>query len=359
MALNLSGVISLGGSTAGQSVNLELGQAAGATISLNDTNLRTIFGVASGIISLSQGYGKSSYSTNSTKVFWSGTVATGASIKGMEFPTETAITSAASLVQARYAFGGTHTSVKGYFLAGRVPATGPRGYATVTQIDGLAFSTDTAIDPAGAAGGTEAGITTITSAAAGYANSGSFKYNFATETMGTFIRPLAQVRNYSANSQNQTKGYFLGGINTVNGAPNFVAEIDGILFANDTLFNPAAGIVQPRGRGTGHNSPTSGYACGGEGWTYNTYYGQIDGIAFASETTIDPGAGMIPARTTANWGSNSSTRGYCHGGTSGLGVAGQTLQIDGIVYASGTAVDPATALTASGSGGGLVQNSNN
>jgi hypothetical protein len=358
MALNLSGVISLGGSTAGESVNLELGQAAGATISMNDTNLRTIFGVASGTISLSDGYGKSSYSTNSTKVFWSGTALTGASINGMAFPTESAITSAASLVQSRYAFGGTHTSVKGYFLAGRVPATGPRGYATVTQIDGLAFSTDTAIDPAGAASGTESTISSITSAAAGYGN-GNYKYNFATETMGTFVRPLAQARSAMANAQSQTKGYFLGGINTVNGAPNFVAEIDGMLFANDTLINPAAGIVQPRGRGTGHNSPTAGYACGGEGWTYNTYYGQIDGIAFATETTIDPGAGMIPARTSANWGSNSSTRGYCHGGTSGLGVAGQTLQIDGIVYASGTAIDPATAITTSGSGGGLVQNSNN
>jgi hypothetical protein len=67
MALNSSGVISLGGTTAGESVNLELGQAAGATITMNDTNLRSLFGVASGTISLSQGYGKSSYTINSTR----------------------------------------------------------------------------------------------------------------------------------------------------------------------------------------------------------------------------------------------------------------------------------------------------
>lgn len=358
MALNLSGAISLGGTTAGQSVNLELGQAAGATITMNDTNLRSLFGVGSGQISLSQGYGTSSYSTNPTKVLWGSAVNTGNIISGMAFPTETAITSAATLVQPRGMAGGTHTSVKGYFFGGRIPGTGPLGYSRVGQVDGLVFSTDTAIDPAGAVGAAD-GVSTITSANNGYGNQSSIKYNFATETAGTYVMPYAQVRNYSANSQNQTKGYRLGGINTFNGAPNFVAEIDGLLFANDTLINPAAGIVQIRGRGTGHNSPTAGYACGGEGWSYNTYYGQIDGMVFATETTIDPASNMVQARTSSNWGSNSSTRGYCHGGTSGIGVAGAALQIDGIIYATNTVTDPAVGISGSLVGHSLVQNSNN
>ena len=61
MTLNATGPISLGGSTAGQSINLELSQAATAQVSLNDTNVRSLAGVASGaIIMPTNFYGKSS-----------------------------------------------------------------------------------------------------------------------------------------------------------------------------------------------------------------------------------------------------------------------------------------------------------
>lgn len=59
MPLNSTGPISIGGSTAGQSINLELGQSATAQSSLNDSGLRNLAGVASGAISLSNFYGKS------------------------------------------------------------------------------------------------------------------------------------------------------------------------------------------------------------------------------------------------------------------------------------------------------------
>jgi hypothetical protein len=61
MTLNASGPISLGGSTAGQSINLELSKSATAQVSLNDTDVRTLAGVASGaIIMPTNFYGKSS-----------------------------------------------------------------------------------------------------------------------------------------------------------------------------------------------------------------------------------------------------------------------------------------------------------
>lgn len=67
MALNASGPISLGGATAGQSINLELGQSATATTSLNATNVRTLAGVASGaIIMPTNFYGKSNEYTTFT-----------------------------------------------------------------------------------------------------------------------------------------------------------------------------------------------------------------------------------------------------------------------------------------------------
>jgi len=62
MTLNSSGPISLGGSTTGQSINLELGFSATALASINSTSFRTLAGVASGAISLSNFYGKSNVS---------------------------------------------------------------------------------------------------------------------------------------------------------------------------------------------------------------------------------------------------------------------------------------------------------
>ena len=47
MTLNASGPISLGGSTAGQSANLELGQSATAAVTMNDSNIRTLAGAGS------------------------------------------------------------------------------------------------------------------------------------------------------------------------------------------------------------------------------------------------------------------------------------------------------------------------
>lgn len=59
MALNGSGPISLGGATAGQSIALELGLSTTGTISLNQSNVRTLANVPSGtIIMPTNFYGK-------------------------------------------------------------------------------------------------------------------------------------------------------------------------------------------------------------------------------------------------------------------------------------------------------------
>lgn len=59
MPLNSSGPISIGGTTVGQSINLELGLSFNAQNSLNNTLVRNLAGVPSGAISLSNFYGKS------------------------------------------------------------------------------------------------------------------------------------------------------------------------------------------------------------------------------------------------------------------------------------------------------------
>jgi hypothetical protein len=65
MALNNSGTLSIGGSTSGQSINLELGRSATAESSLGETALRSLAGVASGEISIADFYGASSVTLTS------------------------------------------------------------------------------------------------------------------------------------------------------------------------------------------------------------------------------------------------------------------------------------------------------
>jgi hypothetical protein len=67
MTLNASGPISLGGSTTGESINLELSQSATAQVSMNDANVRSLAEVASGaIIVPTNFYGKSSVTISIT-----------------------------------------------------------------------------------------------------------------------------------------------------------------------------------------------------------------------------------------------------------------------------------------------------
>ena len=78
MALNASGPISLGGSTAGESIALELGLSATGQISLNDAAVRDLAGVASGAIVMpTDFYGKSDIPSGA--LYFTGTQAFGAS----------------------------------------------------------------------------------------------------------------------------------------------------------------------------------------------------------------------------------------------------------------------------------------
>ena len=75
MALVTSGTISIGGTTAGRSINLELGRSATATSSLGESALRNLANDTSGAISMSAFYGKSSAETQTVTVgtFYDGT----------------------------------------------------------------------------------------------------------------------------------------------------------------------------------------------------------------------------------------------------------------------------------------------
>ncbi len=73
MALASSGTMSIGGTAANRSINVELGLAQNANSSLGQTTFRNLAGVASGAISMSDFYGASagtctSYSSTSVQI---------------------------------------------------------------------------------------------------------------------------------------------------------------------------------------------------------------------------------------------------------------------------------------------------
>jgi hypothetical protein len=75
MALNPSGAISLGGPTSGQSIAVELGLSPTASISLNQTDVRTLAGVPSGAIVMPTDFwGKSNVTGTQKAIFAFGTV---------------------------------------------------------------------------------------------------------------------------------------------------------------------------------------------------------------------------------------------------------------------------------------------
>jgi hypothetical protein len=335
--------------------------------------VRSLFGVASGTISLSQGYGKSSYTTASTKVLYAGgnagpvLVTVADDIDGFAFATETLINPAASLNQSRNGAFGVHSSSKGYFLGGQ---QGSPRIVQYTAAEGIVFATEAKFTPSTVLAARPIAQRTFGNEQNQYSASGGYKFNLATETMGTagagFLNlyapnPIGTAgRSGVALSQSPTRGYRHAGQNVFNGTLNYLNEIDGLIFATDTLINPAAAAATARPDPTGHNSPTTGFASGGYGYSYNTYYNEIDGITFSTEAAVNPAAALVQARqftsSGGNHGSNSQTRGYCMGGSQ----LNNLTQIDGLQYSTNTAIDPAAAFTRVGAASGNgVQDSNN
>jgi hypothetical protein len=344
MPLNSSGPLSLGGATLGESVNLELSKSATAIVSLNDTDLRTLFGVGSGQISLSQGYGKSSWTNAATRGYWGGgflnPTGTANDWDRFTFATETKDDTAATLTVGRTALTCANNTQKGYILG--------------AQTEGLDFASESLIDPAASVASYENHEGT-NSAGAGFAaapGTGGVhqKFTFSTESYSATGASMVQPRFSAAGVMSQTRGYYCGGSDT---APPGTAQIDGILFSAEAQIDPAAGLAQGRSSPVGVNSSTRGYFGGGRAEPGGV--SQIDGIDFAGEFTIDPGAGLVQGRV-GHRGTNSSTRGYWGGG----GISPSEFeQIDGIDFAGEFTVDPAAGLTGAKQSPAGIQNSNN
>lgn len=256
MALNASGTMSVGGSTAGQSINLELFRAATANSNLNESALRSLAGVPAGAISLSNFYGKMNVIPRG---YFCGGAWSGASteIDGVQFSNDTSINPSAALSMLRYGGAGVNSPSKGYIMGGGDNYSNP-----ISDIDGLNFSSETAINPAAG---------------------------------------MVSARTGSGVSSS-TIGYCLGGERV-----GVWDEIDGINFSTEAQVNPSSGINTGGWTGNGHgwSSGTHGYAA--------TDYGAV-GFVFSTET----GLGVLLEWSDSfyqPYSFQSRTHGYVGGGT--------------------------------------------
>jgi hypothetical protein len=110
MALNTSGIISLAGATTGQSIAVELALGTTTQISLNDTVVRTLAGLAGGNISLSNFWGKSSFTFTQRAFFgfgFTGSSASSTSVINLVSSIGEVASDTATVATGRYGGGGS------------------------------------------------------------------------------------------------------------------------------------------------------------------------------------------------------------------------------------------------------------
>lgn len=233
-------------------VNVELGLSGTATITLNDAAVRTLFGVPSGQISMSDGYGKSNFWKNTTKGFNAGGIpAVSAAADRTTYSSET--TSAvpgANLSVARNGPGSAGNSTKAFFVGGYNPSV------SVTA-DRTTHSTETTAAVPGA--------------------------------------NLSASRGRLGGAGNSTKAFFLGGFN-----PAAVVTADRTTYSTEaTAAVPGANLSTAKGYYGSAGNADKGFWIGG-GTGLGPAFGQIattDRTTYSTEATAAvPGANLPAGR---------------------------------------------------------------
>jgi hypothetical protein len=213
---------------------------------------------------------------------------------------------------ARWGANGSNSSTRGYTTSGATNFTFT-GSTLTTEIDGMEFSTESAINPSSVMAvniHSSGCVSSSNGAWFGGGEAGSYSryqqsevqgLNFSTETSTNPAWTLAQARRGTTGVNSSVRGYFCGGQaeNSTSSYTNY-NEIDGVQFSTDAFYNPAVALTVTRSYTSGFNSTTEGYICGGFFLNSGTpptrtYYSEIDGLNFNTETSINPSASLSTA----------------------------------------------------------------
>ncbi|MEM2159360.1 MAG: hypothetical protein QXN55_00185 [Candidatus Nitrosotenuis sp.] len=274
-------------------------------------------------------------------------------ISKVTFPANSA-TLAAVLASARYHCAGVSGTSTG-FVAGGVTT----GSTVTNEIDGLTFSTDTALNPAATLSVARSGITACDTDSKGYFMAGSttITYSSAVNTLAGFdiINQLSYVLSSTlgtsvwcpAGVSGNTKGYQLGGQSA---AGSLLAQTVGVNYYSEISFTNSYSITYGRNQSAGNLQSRqihslTGKTYFGGGSTANsaaTATNNIDIIDCANDTSTEI-AGNLSVGRLGLAGVNSKTIGLFAGGlTAGSATSNE---IDGVYFATQTTLNPLAALS--------------
>jgi hypothetical protein len=316
---------------------------------------------SSGQISISQFYGSQSLIPKG--YFAGGTLAPGLAysteIDGIRFDTEAAINPAATLSAVRSHAAGVNSSARGFVGGGS--ANPPPLFSYSTEIDGIRFDTEAAINPAATLALARHSPGGVNSSARGFFGGGTPApgtgysneidgIRFDTEAAINPAATLALARTAPSGMNSSARGFFGGGKSSIAGTSEWSNEIDGIRFDTEAAINPAATLPNApvahlggRSETAAFNSETKGFFAGGR--ARRRTGGQtvvIDGFRFDTEACARIAATLSVARTVAG-GVNSTARGFVGGGATPLSAYINT--ISGIRFDTEAAINPAATLS--------------
>lgn len=318
MPLNTSGPISLGGSTAGQSIALELGLSATGTISLNTASVRSLAGVPSGqIVMPTDFWGKS---------FGRGLFAGGqgfANMNAINYVTIATVGNAldfGDLTVGRYYFGAGASTTRAIW-GGGYPDTFPYvnviDYVTIlTTGNAIDFGDTTTTANYGITGTSNATRLVFAGGSSDGGGSTSSAMLFVTiATLGNTSNfgNLTQSRMQASACASSTRGLFCGGY-AADGINNRVNIIDFTVFSSGGGSTDFGDLLIRNDQSAACSSPTRGLIGGGldngsptNAIQYVTLASAGNSIDFGDLTVNRYSLGATSSSVRAVWASNVSS----------------------------------------------------
>lgn len=318
MTLASSGTMSTGGTTANRSINLELGLSATATSGLGQANFRTLAGVATGAISMSNFYGKSN-------IIPKGYVAGGASntinvslntIYSLLFSTETSGVVSATLNQVLNWQCSIISSSKGYICGGRVTGIPYPGYFRINSMllttEAIALVTASMTNNNANAGNMSNQVTYgycmtgYDHYPSNYALDGYNRLTYSTEAISS-VATLLWGTWGSECASSTTDGYTPGYGGTIYVWGRFT-------YSTETAVNAATAFASNASERAAGNSTTVAYWSGGNGGAGGTTPQSFTHAITFATNAIKTVSATLPAARAIACAPNSSTKMYVAGG---------------------------------------------
>jgi hypothetical protein len=210
---------------------------------------------------------------------------------------ETSSLLSATLAVGRVALCALNSTTKGYWAGGYIPSPA----AQSSEIDGIQFSNDTAVNPS-----------------------------------ATLSYPI--IRN-TASVCSSTRGYICGGTST-SLSPQTTKLIDYLTYSSETITNLGFVLTASSQGGAGVNSTTTGYVA--LGWVGSTdpltsapnASPRVDKLVFSTNTVSALGTNLSVGRMSLS-GFNNAQKGIFTGGETQF-LSGSTTTVEKLVFATET-----------------------